>query len=235
MPRPTKRADKSRRNEGDRSQSTSPVAAATALEARLHENALAALQDVNQSIAGGLDPYKLPALGPRRDDVITAVNSPITPILDAATQQALFTRLLVLELSSKNLAGVWPRMRDGKPVPLSEGQENQELLDKVASAVATVNGRVQDILNLLTDQGFVLENVGPENYQTDLPVSPEVEEKVRSIFDLLRSVGPETVKGLPAGRRRVRYWGGGCSDLPGCVGTAERHPQRTSGWGVERP
>ena len=98
MPRPTKRADKSRRNEGDRSQSTFPVAAASELEARPHENALAALQDVKQSIAGGPDPYKLPSLG-RRDDIITALHSPGTPILDAATQQALFTRLLVLELS----------------------------------------------------------------------------------------------------------------------------------------
>jgi Histidine kinase len=113
--------------------------------------------------------------------------------------------------------------------------EHPELLDKVASAVATVNGRVQDILNLLTDQGFVLEDVGPENYQTDVPVSPEVEEKVRSIFDLLRSVGPETVKGLPPVADVFATGEGGRSDLSGCVGTAERHPQRTSGWGVERP
>jgi hypothetical protein len=81
MPRPTKRADKSRRNEGARSQSTAPVAVATELEARLEtitqENAraLAALQDMKQLIAGSPGQQKLPALGPRRDDMITVLEA----------------------------------------------------------------------------------------------------------------------------------------------------------------
>jgi hypothetical protein len=78
---PTKRPDKRRLNEGARSQPTLPVTAATELEARLqtitHENAraLAALQDMKQLIAGVPDQQKLPALGPRRDEMITVLEA----------------------------------------------------------------------------------------------------------------------------------------------------------------
>ena len=85
----------------------------------------------------------------------------------------------------------------GNPYLSAKARKTRSFLTRSLALWRRSTGVVQDILNLITVQGFVLEDVGPENYQTDLPVSPEVEEKVRSIFDLLRSVGPETVNGLP--------------------------------------